>query len=276
MRNLFLLIVRYGGFLSFLGLELICFLLIVRYNNDQQKIWIHSSNYFSGKLYDQFNSATKYWNLSVVADSLSAENARLRAELRDARFQEEIIEGSVSDENWQQHYTYIASEVVNNSISRFNNYITINKGARHGIKPRMGVVDDKGIIGIVIRVDEYYSSVMSILNKESRVAASIKKNNFFGSLVWENSNPTIVQLVDVPKHAPVSPGDTIQTSGYSTVFPGGMPIGTVIDASVPAGSNFYDIDIKLFNDLGQISYVYVVNNLMKNDQIKVEQERDEQ
>ncbi len=275
MRNLFLLIVRYGGFLSFLGLELLCFILIVRYNNNQQKIWVHSSNYFSGQLYERFDAVTRYWNLSVVSDSLARENSRLRAELRDARFQEEIIEGSVSDEKWQQHYTFTTAEVVNNSVSRFNNYLTINRGSRHGIKPRQAVIDDKGVIGIVIRVDKYYSSVMSILNKESRIAASIKRNNFFGSVVWEGSNPTISQMRDVPKHAQIAIGDTVQTSGYSAIFPGGLPVGTVISATVPPGSNFYDIDVKLFNDLSKIRYVYVVNNLLRANQKTVEEESDE-
>ena len=275
MRNLFLLIVKYGGFLSFLGLEFLCFLLIVRFNSDQQKIWIHSSNYFSGKLYDKFDGVTRYWNLSIVADSLASENARLRAELRDARFQEEILGGTVTDEKWQQHYSFNAAEIVNNSISRFNNYTTINRGARHGIEPRQGVIDDKGIIGIVTNVGEYYSSVMSILNKESRIGASLKKNNFFGSLVWQGNDPKVVQLSDVPKHAPVAVGDTIQTSGYSTVFPGGIPIGTVITAEVPQGSNFYKIDVALFNDLSNARYVYVINNLMRIDQQSVEVTNDE-
>jgi len=266
MRNLFLLIVKYGGFLSFLGLELLCFLLIVRYNNDQQKIWIHSSNYFSGKLYDNFDAVTRYWNLSIVADSLANENARLRAELRDARFQEEVLGGSVTDEKWQQHYSFNAAEIVNNSTSRFNNYITINRGSRHGIKARQAVIDDKGIIGMVTNAGEYYSSVMSILNKESRIGASLKKNNFFGSLVWQKSNPKVVQLIDVPKHAPV---------GYSSVFPGGIPIGKIIKKDVPAGSNFYDIDVELFNDLGKARYVYVINNLMRMDQKSVEGMNDE-
>lgn len=275
MRNLFLLIVKYGGFLSFLGLEFLCFLLIVKYNDSQQKIWIHSSNYFSGLVYDRFDAMTKYWNLSVVTDSLANENARLRAELRDARFQEEILGGSVTDQNWQQHYSFTSAEVVNNSTSRFNNFLTINRGSRHGIKHRMGVIDDRGIVGIVIRVDDYYSSIMSILNKESRVAASIKKNNFFGSLTWESSNPKIVQLKDIPKHAPVEIGDTIQTSGYSAVFPGGIPIGRVLETNLPQGSNFYNIDVELFNDLGRVSYVYVVNNLMRMDQKSVEETKDE-
>jgi len=275
MRNLFFLIIRYGGFLSFLGFEIICFYLIVNYNDSQHKIWIHSSNYVSGALYEKMDAISRYWNLSVVADSLSNENARLRADLRDARFQEEVLDGSVTDQNWQQHYTFTSAEVVNNSINRLNNYMTINRGNRHGIKPRMGVINDDGIVGIVTRVDKYYSSVMSVLNKETRIASSLKRNNFFGSIVWENSNPTLAQLIDIPKHAAVAVGDTVQTSGYSAIFPGGIPIGAISNINLPAGSNFYNIDVKLFNDLSRVRYVYVVNNLMRLDQQSVEEAKDE-
>ena len=275
MRNLFLLIIRYSGFLSFLGFELLCFFLIINFNSNQHKIWIHSSNYFSGLLYEKVDAVTRYWNLSVVADSLSSENARLRAELRDARFQEEVLQGTVIDENWKQHYSFTSAEVVNNSINRFNNYLTLNRGARHGIKPRMGVINEDGIVGIVTRVDNYYSAVMSLLNKETRIAASIKRNNFFGSVVWQNSNPTIAQLTDIPKHASIAIGDTIQTSGFSSIFPGGIPIGSVLDVNLPAGSNFYNVDIKLFNDLSKAKYVYVINNLLRLEQKSVEETEDE-
>jgi len=275
MRNLFLLIIKYGGFLSFLAFEAICFLLIIKNNQKQGEIWAHSSNYFSGVLYEKFDNVTRYWNLSAVSDSLANENARLRAELKVARFQEDVLEGAVSEEKWQQHYTYISAEIVNNSINRFNNFITINRGKRHGISPRMAVIDDRGLIGITTKVGDYYSSVMSILNKESKIGASIKRNNYFGSLVWQNNNPTIVQLSDIPKHANVQIGDTIQTSGYSSIFPGGIPIGVVNEFNLPAGSNFFKIDVELFNDIAKAKYVNVVNNLMKSEINKIEEESDE-
>lgn len=275
MRTLILLIIKYGGFLTFIGLECICFWLVVKNNPDQRSIWLNSSNYFSGLLYERTNNLTKYWNLSAEADSLANENARLRAELRSARFQEDVLEGSATDERWQQHYTFIAAEVVNNSISELNNYLTIDKGKRHGIKPRMGVITNDGIVGIVISVGDYYSSVMSVLHKESRIACSVKRTNAFGSLVWEGSNPTKAQLNDIPKHTTVIVGDTIQTSGFSSKFPGGIEVGYVEDADLRPGSNFYSINVNLKNDLSRVKYVYVVNNLMRLEKEAVEGQADE-
>lgn len=275
MRSLILLIIKYGGFLSFLGLELICFWFMINRDSDQRKIWLNSSNYFSGLLYDRADNLTKYWNLSAVADSLAGENARLRAELRSARFQEDILEGSVTNERWQQHYTFIAAEVVNNSTGELNNYLTLNKGSRHGVKQRMGVITNDGIVGTVVSVGEYYSTVMSILHKDSRIACSIKSTNAFGSLVWQGSNPREAQLNDIPKHTKVIEGDTVQTSGYSSRFPGGIEIGFVKDFDLSSGSNFYSINIKLKNDLSRLKYVYVVNNLMRAEQQAVEEQKDE-
>ena len=275
MRGLVLLIIKFGGFLSFLLLEIICFWLVVRYNGTQRGIWMNSSNYFSGLMNERMDNVTKYWNLSAVADSLSEENARLRAQLREARFQEDILEGSSTNEKWQQQYTFIAAEVISNSTSEFNNYLTINKGKRHGIKPRMGVLSNDGVVGTVVAVGEYYSMIMSILHKESRVAASIKRTNAFGSMVWQGSNPTKAQLNDIPKHTSVEKGDTIQTSGYSARFPAGIQIGFVDDFSLRSGSNFYTIDLSLSGDMSTLKYVYIVNNLLAIDREATEGQLDE-
>ncbi|NNE30655.1 MAG: rod shape-determining protein MreC [Saprospiraceae bacterium] len=275
MRGLILLIIKYGGFLSFLLLEFISLLLVVNYNNDQRGIWLNSTNYFSSQAFDRFDNFVKFLNLSTVADSLAQENARLRAELRSARFQEDILEGSGSNDKWQQHYTFIAAEVINNSVHEFNNYITINKGSRHGIKPRMGVISNEGPVGVVVSVSDYYSTIMSVLHKENRIAASIKRTNAFGSLRWQGANPRIADLDEIPKHTSVQIGDTVQTNGYSAKFPGGLEIGYVEEVDLKPGSNFYEIEISLRGNLSTLKYVYVVNNLMLQQQLAAEEVKDE-
>ena len=271
MRGMILLIIKYGGFLSFVLMEIISLSLVVRYNGTQRNIWINSSNYFVGQLNERMDNITKYWNLSAVSDSLAQENARLRAELRAARFQENILQDSASNQKWQQQYTFIAAEVVSNSTREFNNYLTINRGKRHGIKERMGVISNDGIVGTVIVAGEYYSTVMSLLHKESRIAASIKRTTAFGSLVWEGSRPTKASLKDVPKHTTVVVGDTVQTNGYSARFPAGIQIGFVAEEpSDNPGSNFYNISVNLSTDLSTVKYVYVVNNLMAIEREAVE------
>jgi rod shape-determining protein MreC len=127
----------------------------------------------------------------------------------------------------------------------------------------MGVVDEKGIIGIVRNVRPSFSSVLSILHNASRVSVSLKRNQYFGTLLWNGFNPTKMSLAAVPKHADIRIGDTVQTSGYSHIFPKGLMVGTVDSFWIEGGSNFYTIDVSLVNDLSKVNNVYVIKNLVK-------------
>ncbi len=271
MRNLIYLFVRFGGLLTFVGLELLCMYLVVNYNRKQNQIFVHSSNTISGQLYERFDEIVQFWNLSEVSDSLAEKNAELMAELRSAKFRETILLDSMSNEETQQRYTFIAAEVINNSINQHSNSLTINRGRKHGLQPRMGVFDDQGVVGIIRTTGTHYSHVMSILHKESRISAAIRRNNYFGSVLWDSSNPRYVTLTDIPKHAQLVLGDTVQTSGYSTIFPAGIMIGKVDTFWLEPGSNFYTINVALSNDLSRSKYVYVVNDLMRDEIEQVEQ-----
>lgn len=276
MRNLIYLFVRFGGLIAFVILELLCMYLVVNYNRKQRSIFIHSSNTISGQLYERFDEIVEFWNLSEVSDSLAEENARLRAQLRSAKFVETILQDSVRNEKTSQRYTFIAAEIVNNSINKHSNNLTLNRGREHGIQSRMGVFDDKGIVGIVRNVGPRYAHVMSILHKESRISAKIRRNSYFGSVLWNGNNPREVTLSDIPKHADLLVGDTVQTSGYSTIFPEGIMIGVVDTFWLEPGSNFYTIEVGLSNDLSRSKYVYVVNDLMEKEITKVEEEESDE
>lgn len=272
MRNLIYLFVQYGGVIAFGILEIVCMFLVVNYNGKQNAIFINSSKTISGVFYERANQIAEFWSMSAVSDSLAEENARLRAELRNARFVETILKDSVDNEKTSQRYTFIAADIINNSIHRHSNSLTINRGANHGIQERMGVFDDKGIVGITRNVGPRFSQVMSILHKESKVSAVIQRNNYFGPLIWPGNNPKKATLSDIPKHAKLIKGDTIATSGYSTIFPAGLMIGTIDTFWLEPGSNFYTIDVNLSNDLSRAKYVYVVNDLLKDEIKSIEEE----
>lgn len=276
MRNLIYLFVQFGGLIAFGVLEILCMYLVVNYNKKQKAIFINSSNTISGVLYEGFDQVTEFWNMSAVSDSLAEENARLRAQLRNAQFIENIIQDSAKNEETRQRYTFIAADIVNNSVRKHSNSLTINRGAKHGVKARMGVFDDKGIVGIIRNVGPRFSQVMSILHKESRVTAAIRRNNHFGPLIWDGNDPTIATLSDIPKHARLIEGDSVLTSGYSTIFPAGLMIGVIDTFWLEPGSNFYTIEVQLSNDLSKAKYVYVVNDLMREEIKTIEEEVDDE
>ena len=265
---------RYGNFLLFLILEFYALYMVARYNKKQNEIYQSSANLVSGFVYENASTVRNYFSMQAVADSLARENAELRTQLEASKYitiQERgavrfpldtstIHPDTAQKKDVIQQFNYIAAEVISNSVSRNDNYMTINRGSNHGIKMGMSVISPDGIVGIVRNVTPHYSQVMSILNKRISISAMIKRNRYFGSLVWDGINPRMMTLDNIPKHADVVRGDTIMTSGFSEAFPGEIRIGRVVDFRVRNG--FYAIDVELWNDLSNIRYVYVVENLM--------------
>ena len=266
MRNLVLLLVKYGGIILFLSLEMICMYLIVNYNQGQKEIWANSSNIVTGKVLDTREFFSQYYRLASRADSLAAENARLKAQLKNAKFISTILRDSVVDEKLEQKYDYIQAKVINSSVNKHNNSLTLDRGTKQGIRPHMGVIGaDGGVIGIVRNTSPNHCQVMSILHRQSRISAGIGRNNYHGFLSWEPSDATKVQLTDVPKHADIIIGDTLVTTEYSNIFPHGIPIAIIDTFWQEPGSNFHSIDANLINDMANVKYVHIVDNLMKTE-----------
>lgn len=274
MQGLFIFFEKFGDLAMFVLLQLICGFLIVSFNKKQSQIWTHSGNRAVGTMYDYAAGTRDYFGLTTINDSLARENAELRAQLKNAQYNKQVERDTayIELDTTEQQFTYIAAKVVNNSINRSNNSITLNRGRAHGVRPHTGVLSQNGLVGIVRNVSEHYSRVASLLHKQTRISASIKRSNFFGSLVWNENDPRFMNLVDVPKHADLRSGDTILTSGYSVMFPQGFMIGTIEDFELESGSNYYDIRVKLTQDLSNIEYVYIVENLLADELNQLEKE----
>ena len=248
--------------------------LVINNNQTQRAIYLNSLSAAADALTKRVDNITQFINLSSVADSLAKKNAELLAEAENAKFIKTVLRDTFRSAETEQLFTFIESKVINNSINKNNNSLSINRGSEHGIVPGMGVIgaNQSGVVGIVKSTSKYYSRVMSILHRQSFISASIKRNGHFGSIVWKDNDPRAVNMVDVPKHASIVKGDSIQTSGYSTIFPEGIFIGLVDTFWIPSGSNFFEIKVTLVNDLNKTKYVYVVNNLMKEDLEKIKEE----
>jgi rod shape-determining protein MreC len=259
----------------FLFLEVLCVYLIVQYNKKQKDLYLTSANAISGAAYARYDKLNQYIHLGENAAKLAQENARLMEALPTAKLDQTLVRDSVVQRDSMKHvtqrYAFITAEVINNSISLPNNYLTLNKGSKQGIIKGMGVITTDGVVGIVRAVSDNFSSVISVFHQQSKISAAIHRKGHFGSLVWnERRNPFYLYLEDIPKHAEIVKGDTVETSGYSAVFPKGVMIGTVDTFKIKDGGNFYTIDVRLKATLGKIKYVYVVNNLFKTEQEAVE------
>lgn len=273
MQNLIYLFIRYGGLILFLVLEGLCFYLVVQYNQKQKEIYVSSANTWVGTVYQRYDKFARYWNLSAINDSLAKENALLRAQFRNAQFEATVRKDTITlqKDSFVQQYVYQQASVINNSINLANNFITIDRGSNSGIRYGMGVIGSTGVVGVVRSVSPNFAMVMSILHKQTRISASVASTSYFGSMVWKGSDPRYLNLDAIPKHAIVHVGDTVQTSGYSNIFPKGLPIGLIETINESTGSGFLDINVKLFNDMSNIKYVYVIENLFDAEQKTLDQ-----
>lgn len=224
-----------------------------------------SANSISASIYGIANNVTSYFNLRSINEDLQLRNAALetevvalRKQVDDYRLREYADSMQVAEP--LQQFGFVIAHVINNSVSRPYNYITIEKGAADGIRPEMGVVDHSGVVGVVNVVGEHYSRIISLLNPDFRLSCKIKGSDVFGSLVWDGINPEEALLEELPKHTVYNPGDTIITSGYSAMFPEGVPVGTVIKSASADDDNFFTLRIHLLTDFSQLSTVRVIDN----------------
>ena len=151
----------------------------------------------------------------------------------------------------------------------------INKGRNDSVKQDMGVITSKGIVGIIENNSSNYANVQSVLNSLSEINASIKNTNNFGSLKWNGEDFKTVQLVDILRSAAIKKGDTVITGGMSSIFPKGIPIGTIENFDLDVSQNYYLIDVKLFNDMTTLDHVYVIENLNRDEILTLEASIDE-
>jgi rod shape-determining protein MreC len=272
MRNFFVFLWKQYFFFLFLFLEVIAIILVVQNSYYQRTTFINSANSFSGSILGTFNNISEYFSLREANKRLAEENARLLSDSKKWFLQTDHKIFYYNDTLYRQQYEFISAKVVKNTTSKRNNYLLLNKGSNQGITNDMGVVTSNGIVGIVKDVSPNFCSVISVLHKESKISAKLKKYGQIGTVVWNGGNYRFGELIDIPTHVKPTLGDTIITSGYSTSFPEGILIGTISDFKIEKGDNFYSITVRFATDFNSISYANVIRNLMKDEIDKLEKD----
>ncbi len=269
MRNLWLFISKYNAFFLLIIFFTISLILLIKNNSFQRASVWNSSNQVVAQSYEKVNEISSYLSLGKTNDSLAAENARLRNQLATSFTSDSIKQGIVRDTTLKQQYTYTVATVINNSVHQKNNYLTINRGSKHGISKGMGVTSAKGIVGIVLNVNENFSTIRSLLHSETKVSANV--NGSIGSIVWGEGNydPRFAYLKDIQSHLNIKKGNRVVTSEFS-MFPQGTAIGYVAETRTSKGDNSLDIKIKLDTDFATLDYVYVINNILSAQQLSLE------
>jgi len=277
MRNLLIFITKYNAFFLFLIFELAALFLYVKYNTFQKATFLNSANEVTGTLYARVSELNSYLHLQDENDRLARENAELRNQLRSSFYVDTLTKRKVTDTVYKQQYEYTVAKVINNSINKRNNYLTIDKGSKDGITKDMGVICSQGVVGVVLFVDEHHAIIQSFLHKDTKVSAMLADNKAIGSLVWgDDLDPQKALLENVINNIKPHIGEKVVSSGYS-LWPAGIPLGTVTNLHPKTGGFFLNMEVKLSVDFSRLQYVNVVSNNFAKEQAGLEarQKKDE-
>lgn len=278
MHNLITFLIRHSSWFVFLFYVVVSCLLLFQNNPYQQYVYLTSANKVSASVYKGVGSITSYFNLRSINNDLQARNALLEMEVIDLKRQIQdykilLLNDSLPlPDSIAQAYEYHFASVINNSVSRPMNYITIDKGKNDGIQPEMGVVDQNGVVGIVSVTSDHAARVISLLNPNMRFSCKVKNTEYFGSLVWDGTSPYYAVLEEMPRHVQFKTGDTIVTSGFSSVFPEGLIVGTITGNQKAKDDNFISLKIKLSTDFTRLSTVRVIKSKIANELKEIETE----
>ncbi len=221
---------------------------------------------FTGFIDDKIANVTGYFNLKKENERLLEENKQYRNMFlgKTLKIKPEFVEMQDSTK-YKQRYYYTTADIVSNSITRTNNYLIIDRGTAQGVGSDMGVITSTGVVGMIVNSTKNYSKVMSILNKNTRINARLKSSKYYGTLSWEGEDPRLMRLSDIPKYVGVKVGDTIETDGKSRIYPEGILIGKVSSKIIDEETGNWNISVELFQDMGNIQKVYIVNKLDKEE-----------
>lgn len=256
---------RIRAFILFVILEVLAIALIVSNNSPQGAAFFNSSNQLVGNVLKKQADIVQFFSLADANEALTEENAQIMGRL--IAFQSKPDSMPITlDSAMEASYQFRGARVIANSLRFSQNYLTLNKGSKHGIKPGMGVFNSEGVVGRVKSVSENYSVAFSLLNTGLMISSKIKSSEVLSSVQWDGANSSEAKLLYVPRHVTTQAGDSVITSGFNAVFPEGILIGIISKVEPDKKDpNYLDLTVKLSTDFSRLTYVYLVENTKFNE-----------
>jgi rod shape-determining protein MreC len=265
MKNILALLRRFYLFLLFLALQGLALSLLFRNNRFHSAEMVRHSSDAVGSVYSRRSQLSEYLRLGEINDQLSLENALLRSAASENYWQLRTEKDSLRDTTTLQRYFYRTAKVVNASVNREKNYITIDRGILGEVRADMGVIAGGNIVGVVRSASEHFAVVMPVIHSDFKASVRLKRSGAFGSLVWRGGNAQLADVIDIPKNIPVATGDTIVTSGYSTYFPANIHVG-VVEWVDDTDNDYHLIKVRMGADFRRLDHVLVVSDIFKEEQ----------
>lgn len=275
MRALIDLLIQGKHWFVFLLLEAVSLLFLFSYNGYQRSVYFTTANGVVGNVYSAISSVTSYMDLQTANRRLESENQRLYREVESMKkkmAEASLDTAAVCDE--LVGYNIVSAQIVKATVHKANNLITINKGEADGIRPEMGVVCSRGVVGVVYMTSRHYSIVIPLLNTNSKVSCRLRNSEYFGTLTWHRATPYSTYATGIPRHAKVKKRDIVETNGFSDIFPPGIPIGLVAGIGDSEDGLSYLLTVKLFTDFSTLREVSVITNYSQPERKELEEKAD--
>lgn len=271
MRKLVQFLKKFRDFLIFLLLQVLALTLFFNSRDYHRTKMMNTSSSLIGWFIEKKHNITQHFALTEANRILMEENALLRSQLPESFYQLQGDIFYVNDTLKKQQFQYIAATVINSSDNKSNNYFTLNQGSAQGIETGMGVISADGVVGIVTDVSQNYALVLTVLSDIIRINVKLEKNNEYWLLNWNGKDHDYGQIKDVKRDVPLEIGDQVVTRGGATQFPEGIPVGTIAEVISTDGEQTISLNIKLAVNFNAVYHVYVVRNLMKDEQLQLEE-----
>ena len=266
MRNIIALIQRFYMFLFFLGLQAAALFILFVNNNFHRAEFIRQSSDWTGYIYNKRAQLSEYLRLGEINDELSLENALLRSERPENLIAIRHNADTLNNTQTLQRYVYRTAKVVNATVNREKNYLTLDRGTLSGVHADMGVISGGNLVGVVRSASEHFAVVMPIIHSDFKASIKLSKSGVMGTLQWPGGNPGYAQVVEIPKNIPAQIGDTVVTSGYSTFYPAQILVGIIAEIDDESDNEYHILKIQLAADIRMLSQVQVVGDILKNEQ----------
>lgn len=250
----------------FITLE-IAALTMLNCNGSLQQTWFASAGHgFMGWVWGSTQKISDYFSLREQNDELAAENYRLTLLLTERKdsLMRDSLKQMITVDNIVGDFIYTPASISKMSNNSQHNYMILDKGSRDGVEEGHGVITAKGVIGIVDAVSDNYSYARTFRNHQMSISARLRQDGTVGAMSWDGRSSNKALLKEVPHHISHAPGDTVYTSGYSSIFPAGIPLGITGNSKIVNGST-YEIEVTLFEDFGSLRYAIIVGNIGKEE-----------
>ncbi|WP_270768130.1 rod shape-determining protein MreC [Segatella buccae] len=274
MHNLIEFLAKYNHWFLFILLEVASFVLLFQYNSYQGSVYFSTANVVAGKVYEWNSAVETFFSLTKVNQELTHRNVYLEHQVK--QLSDELVaatKDSLSLKRVQlsmlSNYRLMPAKVVDNSVDRRDNLLTIDKGEADGVRKDMGVVCGTGVVGIVYLVSRHYSVVIPVLSSQSNISCAIQGRGYFGYLHWPGGVSDRAFVDDIPRHAHFKLYDDVVTSGYSSVFPPGVHVGKILHVYNSRDGLSYRLEVKLSTDFGNLRDVCVIDDATMKERIEL-------